>query len=235
MSEAQEAPQDGPLGVPTSSSQQHLGPSSSNAQLRRLAVFGLSWSTPEQTVAQYFSQFGEVELAEVMKDRYTGSSRGFGFVTFVDIASAGLALRTPHMIDGRRCEIKGEAPPAQTSHIFVAWIHPQVTEADFRKHFEHPGRFHTRTPPHICTSRTPGPHTHTPPYLPFFVHDERRPLPTKPSTCPLRTRIPPQVTEAEFRKHFEQFGAFSDAYMPKDISIRVRGGRIFIPTKSRYL
>jgi len=51
-----------------------------------------------------------VELAEVMKDRYTGSSRGFGFVTFVDIASAGLALRTPHMIDGRRCEIKVAVP-----------------------------------------------------------------------------------------------------------------------------
>ena len=64
----------------------------------------------EDTLREYFSQFGALEGAEVMKDRYTGKSRGFGFVSFVDAASAVRALNTEHCIDGRRCEAKVALP-----------------------------------------------------------------------------------------------------------------------------
>ena len=64
----------------------------------------------EDTLRDYFSQFGALEGAEVMKDRYTGKSRGFGFVSFVDAASAVRALNTEHCIDGRRCEAKVALP-----------------------------------------------------------------------------------------------------------------------------
>lgn len=66
----------------------------------------------EDTLRLHFSQFGVVEAAEVMKDRFTGKSRGFGFVTFVDPASAARALSVEHTVDGRRCEAKVALPKA---------------------------------------------------------------------------------------------------------------------------
>lgn len=45
-----------------------------------------------------------------MKDRYTGKSRGFGFVSFQDTGAAHRALAVEHSIDGRRCEAKIALP-----------------------------------------------------------------------------------------------------------------------------
>ncbi|GFR45925.1 hypothetical protein Agub_g7384 [Astrephomene gubernaculifera] len=114
---------------------------SDGEQPRKLAVLGLPWETTEETLKVYFSQFGALEGAEVMKDRYTGKSRGFGFVTFLDANSATRALTVEHTIDGRRCEAKialpkGEPTPPRTTRIFVARIPPSVTEAQFRQYFE---------------------------------------------------------------------------------------------------
>ncbi|KXZ52444.1 hypothetical protein GPECTOR_9g488 [Gonium pectorale] len=110
-------------------------------QPRKLAVLGLPWETSEETLKIYFSQFGALDCAEVMKDRYTGKSRGFGFVTFLDSSSATRALAVEHTIDGRRCEAKialpkGEPSPPRTTRIFVARIPPSVTEVQFRQYFE---------------------------------------------------------------------------------------------------
>jgi RNA recognition motif-containing protein len=63
----------------------------------------------------YFSQYGALECAEVMKDRYTGKSRGFGFVTFLDPCSATRALAVEHTIDGRRCEAKVALPKVRVA------------------------------------------------------------------------------------------------------------------------
>ena len=40
-----------------------------------------------------------------MKDRTTGKSRGFGFVTFQQASDAAHAGNKEHMVDGRRCEV----------------------------------------------------------------------------------------------------------------------------------
>ena len=40
-----------------------------------------------------------------MKDRSTGKSRGFGFVTFQRSSDAAHAGNKEHMVDGRRCEV----------------------------------------------------------------------------------------------------------------------------------
>ncbi len=68
-------------------------------------------SCSDETLREYFSQYGSLETAEVMRDRYTGKSRGFGFVTFMDSSAAMLALQaSEHTIDGRRCEAKLALP-----------------------------------------------------------------------------------------------------------------------------
>lgn len=112
---------------------------------RKLAVLGLPWDTSEDTLRLHFSQFGVLESGEVMKDRYSGKSRGFGFVTFVDPKSAQRALGAEHTIDGRQCQAKialpkGDAAPARTTRIFIARIPASVTEQQFRGYFERFGK-----------------------------------------------------------------------------------------------
>jgi RNA recognition motif-containing protein len=50
--------------------------------MSKVFVGNLSWNTTDDTLSQAFSEFGHVLDALVMRDRETGRSRGFGFVTF---------------------------------------------------------------------------------------------------------------------------------------------------------
>ena len=43
-------------------------------------VSNLSWGTKSDSLQDLFAQFGEVESANVITDRESGRSRGFGFV-----------------------------------------------------------------------------------------------------------------------------------------------------------
>ncbi len=43
-------------------------------------VSNLSWGTSSESLKDLFAQYGEVTSANVIKDRETGRSRGFGFV-----------------------------------------------------------------------------------------------------------------------------------------------------------
>ena len=47
---------------------------------RKLFIGSLPWSVDDAKLAQIFSQAGTVVSAQVIKDRETGRSRGFGFV-----------------------------------------------------------------------------------------------------------------------------------------------------------
>jgi cold-inducible RNA-binding protein len=70
---------------------------------KKLFVGGLSWDTNDGSLEQAFSAFGEVTEAKVITDRETGRSRGFGFVTFTDGASADKAIKEMDnsTLDGR--------------------------------------------------------------------------------------------------------------------------------------
>lgn len=46
----------------------------------KIYVGGLPYSTSEQELADLFGQHGSVTSAKVITDKYTGQSRGFGFV-----------------------------------------------------------------------------------------------------------------------------------------------------------
>ena len=58
---------------------------------KKLFVGGLAWATTDDSLLQAFARFGEVVEAKVIKDRQTGRSRGFGFVTFSEDAAAEAA------------------------------------------------------------------------------------------------------------------------------------------------
>ncbi|GBG25993.1 RNA-binding protein Musashi-like 1 [Hondaea fermentalgiana] len=70
-------------------------------------VGGLSWETTDEGLELYFGQFGEIVAAEVMRDRFTGQSRCFGFVSFATEDGLDVACKQHmHQIDGKEVEVK---------------------------------------------------------------------------------------------------------------------------------
>lgn len=58
----------------------------------KLFVGNLAWETNEDDLKQHFSRFGTVESAEVMRDKFTGRARGFGFVVMSTPEEAQVAI-----------------------------------------------------------------------------------------------------------------------------------------------
>lgn len=58
----------------------------------KLFVGNLAWETNEDDLKQHFSRFGTVDSAEVMRDKFTGRARGFGFVVMSTPEEAQVAI-----------------------------------------------------------------------------------------------------------------------------------------------
>ena len=71
---------------------------------KKLYVGNLSYSVRNQELTDLFSPYGEVVEANVITDRDTGRSKGFGFVEMADDAAASKAIEE---MDGK--EIEGRA------------------------------------------------------------------------------------------------------------------------------
>jgi RNA recognition motif-containing protein len=59
---------------------------------KKLYVGNLSYSVDGAQLEEMFSKFGEVRSAEVIQDRDTGRSKGFGFVEMADDNAAREAI-----------------------------------------------------------------------------------------------------------------------------------------------
>lgn len=53
-----------------------------------------------------------------MKDRASGKSRGFGFVTFWSAGDAQRVLECSHVVDGRRCEARARGGVMHASRLW---------------------------------------------------------------------------------------------------------------------
>ncbi|KAJ4007504.1 Cinnamyl-alcohol dehydrogenase Flavonol reductase/cinnamoyl-CoA reductase [Fusarium irregulare] len=73
----------------------------------KLYVGNLGWNTTDETLRQAFSAYGMVLDSIVMRDRDTGRSRGFGFVTFGNPSEAEAAITSLHEqeLDGRQIKV----------------------------------------------------------------------------------------------------------------------------------
>src|SRR2546427_9504137 len=58
----------------------------------KLYVGGLPYSSTEQQLQELFSQHGSVTSAKIITDKYTGQSRGFGFVEMATAEEAQKAI-----------------------------------------------------------------------------------------------------------------------------------------------
>ena len=60
--------------------------------MKNIYVGNLPNSTTEAALKELFTPFGEVGAVKLIKDRYTGEPRGFGFVEMADSAAADTAI-----------------------------------------------------------------------------------------------------------------------------------------------
>lgn len=60
--------------------------------VKKLFVRNLSWQTTEETLRTYFSGAGEVVEVIVLRDKFSGRSKGYGFVEFATEEQAEKAL-----------------------------------------------------------------------------------------------------------------------------------------------
>jgi RNA recognition motif-containing protein len=80
----------------------------------KLYVGNISFNTSNQDLIELFSASGTVESANVIEDRETGRSRGFGFVEMASKADADAAIEALNgkEVDGRALKVN-EAKPRE--------------------------------------------------------------------------------------------------------------------------
>jgi RNA recognition motif-containing protein len=78
----------------------------------KLYVGNLSYSISDAKLEEMFSAFGEVRSAQVVIDRDTGRSKGFGFVEMADAAAGNAAIQGMHdqQIEGRPLTVNEARP-----------------------------------------------------------------------------------------------------------------------------
>ena len=81
---------------------------------KKLYVGNLTYSVTSSDLEGWFAQFGTVQSAQVIQDRDTGRSKGFGFVEMDTEAEAQAAIQGLHdqEYDGRRLTVN-EAKPRE--------------------------------------------------------------------------------------------------------------------------
>ena len=77
----------------------------------KMFIGGLSWETSLEGLRNYFSKFGTIIDCMIMKDRASGRSRGFGFITFSDPRNCDDVMQNgPHTLDQRTIDPKLTVP-----------------------------------------------------------------------------------------------------------------------------
>ncbi len=73
----------------------------------KLSVGNLAYAVTHEDLAAYFARAGQVQKATVVTDKFSGQSRGFGFVEMADQESAQRAIDSLNETDlkGRRLKI----------------------------------------------------------------------------------------------------------------------------------
>jgi RNA recognition motif-containing protein len=83
----------------------------------KLYVGNLSYQTTDQELQELFSEAGTVSSAQVVTDRYSGQSRGFGFVEMAteDEAQQAIAAINGRTVGGRVLVVNESRPQAPRS------------------------------------------------------------------------------------------------------------------------
>uniref|UniRef100_A0A0N5ARC6 Heterogeneous nuclear ribonucleoprotein A1 n=1 Tax=Syphacia muris TaxID=451379 RepID=A0A0N5ARC6_9BILA len=114
-------------------------------QFRKMFIGGLTSSTTDDALKEYYSQWGEIVDCVVMRDPATKRSRGFGFVSYSKQSEVDAAMANrPHVIEGKTVDPKRAVPRDQSQkseanmsskRLYVSGVREEHTEEMFKEHF----------------------------------------------------------------------------------------------------
>lgn len=78
----------------------------------QIYVGNLAYSVTEEDLRQAFAAFGEVAKADLIKDRFSGQSKGFGFVEMPKNSEADAAIKALNgsVLKGRPIKVNQSEP-----------------------------------------------------------------------------------------------------------------------------
>ena len=78
----------------------------------KIYVGNLAFGTSEDDLQKAFAEFGQVESVAIVKDKYSGESRGFGFVEMADSGAAAKAIESLNgtQMGGRNLTVNESRP-----------------------------------------------------------------------------------------------------------------------------
>lgn len=81
----------------------------------RIYVGNLPYSVADDDLRDIFGEFGELAAAEVIKDKFSGQSKGFGLVEMPNNAEADAAIKALNETDmkGRKLTVNEARPRAE--------------------------------------------------------------------------------------------------------------------------
>ena len=84
---------------------------------KKLYVGNLSYQTTEDELQQLFIEFGPVVSVNIITDRYSGRSKGFGFVEMETEEAAQEAIErlNNHEVNQRNITVSEARPPSERS------------------------------------------------------------------------------------------------------------------------
>lgn len=86
----------------------------------KLFVGGISWDSTEDSLKQFFAAAGTVVSATIITDKYSGRSKGFGFVEMSSEQEAAdaIAKLNGQTLDGRAITVSEAKPMAPRDNNF---------------------------------------------------------------------------------------------------------------------
>lgn len=201
---------------------------------RKLIVLGLGYSVEDVEFRQFFDRFGTVEDSVVLKDFQTGTSRGFGFVTYADPESAQRVL-TEHQTSGP-LEIGGKRIDPQ-----LAIPKGQLPGGGPRGPPRGPAPY--AAPQYNNAPQYNAPQYHAPaPYQPAPQYNAPPPPQNGGSSLPPAAemitsrvfvgKLAFELSSTDVQQYFETFGPVTDCYMPRDFNTQQSRGIAFVTFES---
>ncbi|KAL6195198.1 hypothetical protein ACLB2K_030818 [Fragaria x ananassa] len=133
-------------------SKSHGGPHSGDgASPGKIFIGGLAKDATYATFTKHFGKYGEIVDSVIMKDRFTGTPRGFGFITYADPSVVDKVIEDTHVINGKQSEFEqveikrtipkgqGQSKDFRTKKIFVGGIPSAVSEEELKSFFSKSG------------------------------------------------------------------------------------------------
>jgi len=81
-------------------------PAEKKEYFMNMYVGNLSYSVTEDDLKALFSEFGKVESVNIIKDKFSGRSKGFGFVEMPDNSEADKAIKALNGTNLKERDIK---------------------------------------------------------------------------------------------------------------------------------